>query len=40
MTKYKIGDRVKILRDQIFGDAPNGVYKEGEIHTINYVDKD
>lgn len=40
MTEYKIGDRVEILRDYETGYAPNGGYKKGEIHTVNFVDEE
>lgn len=39
MAKYKVGDKVRILRDQCYRGAPNGMYKAGEIHTVGGFDK-
>lgn len=38
MTKYKVGDKVRILKEQECIFAPNGIYKKGNIHTVAGVD--
>lgn len=40
MTKYKIGDKIRILEDRTWHDDPNSIYKAGEIHTVAGVDGD
>lgn len=38
MTKYKVGDKVRILFDQECIFAPDGIYKKDEIHIVAGVD--
>lgn len=37
MTQWEVGDKAFILSDKEFERAPNGIYRAGEVHTVNYV---
>lgn len=37
MTKYKIGDKIRVLKDKEWSDGSNA-YKAGEIHTVAGID--
>lgn len=40
MTKYKVGDEIRILKDKEYGYTTNEIYKAGEIYTITGLDEE